>query len=124
LHDPHVFLYYCKPITRNFSQGLKSACKKAGIAWGRDVKGGFIFHDLRHTVITDMLRAGVDRTVRMAITGHAITDMDQRYDVVEDADKAAIRQLEAYRSALTELAIVDQGVDVEGLKVGNLLYLW
>ncbi len=116
LHDPHVFLYYGKPITRNFSQGLKSACKKAGIAWGRDVKGGFVFHDLRHTVITDMRRAGVDRTVRMAITGHAITDMDQRYDVVEDADKlAAIRQLEAYRSALTKLAIVDQSVDVEGV---------
>jgi len=52
----------------------------------------------------------------MAITGHAITDMDQRYDVVEDADKlAAIRQLEAYRSELTKLAIVDQSVDAEGV---------
>ncbi len=101
IHDPHVFLYYGKPITRNFSQGLKSACKKAGIAWGRDVKGGFIFHDLRHSFITDARRAGVDRTVRMAITGHAIRDMDQRYDVVEDEDRlAAVRMLEAYRIGL------------------------
>jgi integrase len=116
LHDPHVFLYYGKRITRNFSQGLKSACKKAGITWGRDVKGGFIFHDLRHTFITDMRRAGVDRTVRMAITGHAITDMDQRYDVVEDADKlAAIKRLENYRLMLTENASGDQVVTKEGI---------
>jgi len=112
LHDPHVFLYYGRPITRNFSQGLKSACKKAGVVWGRDVKGRFIFHDLRHTFITDTRRAGVDRTVRMAITGHAITDMDQRYDVVEDSDKlAAIRRLENYRLTLTENTNVDQTVD-------------
>ncbi len=115
LHDPHVFLYYGKPITRNFSQGLKSACKKAAIKWGRDVKNGFIFHDLRHTFITDMRRAGVDRTVRMAITGHAVRDMDQRYDVVEDADKLqAIGRLESYRLSLTGSADVDQTVDRMG----------
>lgn len=72
IHEQNVFLYYGKPITRNFCQGLKTACNKAGIVWGRDIKGGFIFHDLRHTFITDMRRAGVDRSVRMAITGHAI----------------------------------------------------
>ena len=105
IHDQHVFLYYGKRITRNFSQGLKTACSKAGIEWGRDVKGGFVFHDLRHSFVTDMRRAGVDRTVRMAITGHAIRDMDQRYDVVEDLDKqAAIRQLEIYRAGLANVA--------------------
>ncbi|RJQ70865.1 MAG: site-specific integrase [Desulfobacteraceae bacterium] len=113
LHDSHVFMYYGKPITRNFSQGLKSACKKAGIEWGRDVKGGFIFHDLRHSFITDMRRAGVDRTVRMAITGHAIRDMDQRYDVVEDSDKlVAIRQLEVYRAGSADVAKVLPGAAV------------
>ena len=112
IHDPHIFLYQGKPITRNFSQGLKSACKKADIKWGRDVDGGFIFHDLRHAFITDMRRAGVDRTVRMSITGHAISDMDQRYDVVDDADKLdAIRKLEIYRNAEVFPAIVDQNVD-------------
>ena len=112
IHDPHVFLYYGKPITRNFSQGLKAACKRAGITWGRDLKGGFIFHDLRHAFITDMRRAGVDRTVTMAITGHAITDMNQRYDVVEDSDKLkAVRKLEAYRNGGVIPAIVDHSVD-------------
>ncbi len=79
----HVFTYYGKPITRNFSQGLKSACTKRS---GAGFKGVH-FHDLRHTFITDMRRAGADRTVTMAITGHAITDMNQRYDVIEDSDK-------------------------------------
>jgi integrase len=74
------------------------------------LKGGFIFQDLRHAFITDMRRAGVDRTVTMAITGHAITDMNQRYDVVEDSDKLkTVRKLEAYRNAMVIPAIVDQG---------------
>ena len=67
-----------KPITKRCETGLKTACGKAGITWGRDVEGGFIFHDLRHTFVTDARKAGMDRTVRMNITGHAISDMDQR----------------------------------------------
>jgi integrase len=98
-----VFLYQGKPITLNFSQGLQSACKKAGIQWGRDVKGGFICHDLRHCFITDCRRAGVDRTVTMSITGHAVRDMNERYDVVSDQDKAdAVVKLTAYRANLRQ----------------------
>jgi integrase len=93
-----VFLYNGRRITNRFETGLKSASKKAGIPWGRNVKGGWIFHDLRHTFITDMRRAGVPRTVTKSITGHAITDMSERYDVVSDEDKLeAIRRLENHR---------------------------
>jgi integrase len=107
IHDDHVFLYNGKPIRNRFETALKRACSKAGIVWGREVKDGFIFHDLRHTFVTDMRRAGVPRTVTMAITGHAIKDMNQRYDTVDDQDKlTAIRQLESYR-----FANVDQSVD-------------
>jgi integrase len=89
-----------KPITKRFETAMKTACKDAGIPWGREVKGGFIFHDLRHTFITDMRRAGVPRTVTMSITGHAITDMNERYDTVDEADKLeAIRLLEKLRNA-------------------------
>jgi hypothetical protein len=65
-----------------------------------------------HAFITDIRRAGVDRTVTMAITGHAITDMNQRYDVVEDSDKLkAVRKLEVlYRNAMVIPAIVDHGI--------------
>ncbi|RJR40808.1 MAG: site-specific integrase [Desulfobacteraceae bacterium] len=98
-----------KPILNRFENGMKAACKKAGIQWGRKEKGGFIFHDLRHTFVTDMRRAGVQRTVTMAITGHAIKDMNERYDTVEDWEKLeAIRTLEKFRS-------VDQTVDQKKL---------
>lgn len=105
LHDPHVFLYCGRPIKNRVETALKTACRKAGIVWGREVKGGFIFHDLRHTFITDMGKAGVDRDVRAAIVGHAIKDMQGRYDEVHDQDKlAAIRQLESYRFASVDQA--------------------
>ncbi len=108
----HVFLYNSKPIRNRFETALKRACGKAGIVWGREVKGGFVFHDLRHTFVTNMRKAGVDRDVRAAIVGHAIKDMQGRYDEVDDQDKlAAIRQLESYR-----FTSVDQTVDQAPLK--------
>jgi integrase len=98
LHDPHVILFNGKPIRRHFTAALKTACKDVGIKWGREVKGGFIFHDLRHTFVTDMRKAGIQKSVRAAITGHALTDMDDRYNVVDEKDKLeAIERLEAYR---------------------------
>ncbi len=105
IHGGHVFLYNGRPILKRFETALKTACKEAGILWGREVKGGFVFHDLRHTFITDMRRAGVARTVTKAITGHARKDMNEHYDTVEEWEKTeAIKMLEKYRS-------VDQNVD-------------
>jgi integrase len=43
--------------------------------------------DLRHTFITGMRRAGVPRTVTMSVIGHALKDMHERYDTVEDWKK-------------------------------------
>jgi len=68
--ERHVFLYFGKPID-HFTTALKTACGKAG----------------------------VEKSVRMSITGHAIRDMDDRYNKVDDADKhQAIKKLEAFRS--------------------------
>jgi len=114
LHNEHVFLYNGRPILNRFETALSSACKAAGIAYGKNEKGGFIFHDLRHTFATDMRRAGVPRTVTMSIMGHAIRDMNERYDTVEDWEKLdAIGRLETYRRN------VDQTVDQENLTYGN-----
>lgn len=96
--ENHVFLYYGKTIDR-FTTTLKTACDNAGILWGKKEKGGFVFHDLRHTFVTDMRRAGVARTMTMTTTGHAITDMNARYYTIEDFEKLeAIRKLEKFRS--------------------------
>jgi len=41
------------------------------------------FHDIRRTVKTGMLKAGVDEVYRDAILGHAKKGMDEHYLVVE-----------------------------------------
>ena len=113
LHENHVFLYYARPI-KHFSTALKTSCEKANIVWGREVEGGFIFHDLRHTFVTDMRKAGVQKSVRMSITGHSPKDMDDRYNRVDDNDRLdAINQLESYRSGEMKLQNVDHLVDQE-----------
>jgi integrase len=50
---------------------IKAACKKAGIIYGRDVVGGFVFHDLRRTAVTYLRRAGADIETVCSITGHS-----------------------------------------------------
>jgi integrase len=103
IHGGRVFLYNGKPIEHRFETGLKKAAKEAGVLWGKKEKGGFIFHDFRHTFITDMRKAGIARSVTMSITGHAIRDMNERYDVVDLADKLdAIEKLRAYRSVVRQ----------------------
>ncbi len=109
IHTDHVFLYRGKPV-KDIRVGIQEACKDAGIEYGRGSRDGFVFHDLRHTFVTDMRKAGVERTVTMAITGHAIQDMNQRYDTIDERDKLeAVARLEAYRRK--ESASVDQNVD-------------
>jgi integrase len=81
---------------RDIREALRIGCKAAGIAFGRDIEGGFVFHDLRHCFSTYARRAGVPRRVVMAIMGHSTGgDMHARYDLVEDSDLlAAIDQVE------------------------------
>ena len=98
--DNHVFQYKGKQISFNFVRSLKSACKEAGIKYGRFEKGGFIFHDLRHTFNTNMRKAGVPETVIMEITGHSTREMFDRYDTVDEEDtRKAIDQFTDYISA-------------------------
>lgn len=97
--ENHVFLYHGKRPIKHFTTALRTTCESAGIIWGRKAKDGFIFHDLRHTFVTDMRKAGVDKSVRMSITGHAIQDLDDRYNKVDDEDKhQAIMKLETFRA--------------------------
>jgi len=96
LHLPNVFLYmkfvkkYNKTIQRpvkDIQRAMREACKEAGIVWGKNVKDGFIFHDLRHTFNTNMRKAGVFESVIMSITGHSTRQMFDRYDTIDKVDK-------------------------------------
>lgn len=80
----YVFRYKGSTIS-DIRTGFAEGCKEAGIQYGR--KGGFVFHDLRHTAKTIARKAGVDKNVRMVIFGHSNSnDMDSRYDTVDEED--------------------------------------
>jgi integrase len=80
-------------------KSLRTACEKAGILYGRYVKGGFVFHDLRQTFNTNMRKAGVPKSVIMEITGHSTREMFDRYNTVDMEDtRKAINQLTDFLS--------------------------
>ncbi|MEA1947713.1 MAG: site-specific integrase [Thermodesulfobacteriota bacterium] len=94
--DNHIFQYNEKPIT-DIRSGLRKACKEEGIKYGRFVKDGFIFHDLRHTFNTNMRKAGITESVIMEITGHSSREMFDRYNTIDEEDtRKAINQLEVF----------------------------
>ncbi len=85
---------------KDIRTGLKKACADAEIPYGRFVKGGFTFHDLRHTFNTYMRKAGVAQHVIIEITGHSTDEMFRRYDTIDVDDKRqAAKQLESFLSA-------------------------
>jgi integrase len=84
----HVFTYKERPI-KSIKVALASALKKTGIE-------DFRFHDLRHTFVTNMRRAGNRQTVIMKLTGHKTLSMFARYDTIEPSDaREAMRRLDA-----------------------------
>ncbi len=86
----HVFLYRGKPI-REFTTSWHNIRKNAKV---RD----FRFHDLRHTYITRMRKAGVHDHIIMSITGHKTRDMFKRYDTVDEDDLlTAVHNISALR---------------------------
>lgn len=103
-HD-YVFLYNGKPIRSKcgIRRSLETACKKANIAFGRKADGGITFHDIRRTVKTLMVEAGIDKAYRDTILGHSLRGMDARYIVPSDeALRVAMERYTAFMDARIE----------------------
>lgn len=79
IHHGKVFTYHGMPITDNFRKSLITASMKAGLKYGLKAEGGFRFHDIRASVKTGFLKAGVDKTIRDVILGHSLQGMDRYY---------------------------------------------
>lgn len=78
--------YHATSITPAFER----ACRKAGVTHAA-------FHDLRHTFVTNVRRAGIDYLRIMAITGHKTMAVFKRYNTIARHDlQEAIRQLDTY----------------------------
>jgi integrase len=82
-HD-FVIAYNGQPIRSpgGLRRSFVTACNEVGIKQGRD--GGIIFHDIRRTVKTNMLKAGVDKVRRDVLLGHSVKGMDAHYIVTDD----------------------------------------
>jgi integrase len=115
LHHDFVFTYHTKPILSpgGIQKSFETACKKAGIPHGQGDPGGIIFHDIRRTVKTNMLSAGVDKVHRDLILGHSLQGMDVHYlaPSEEDLHRAMAKYTEwlDVQLSLNLDQIVDQG---------------
>ncbi|MEN6438933.1 MAG: site-specific integrase, partial [Syntrophobacter sp.] len=95
LHHDFVFTYLGEPISYRcgLRRSFTTACNKAGIVKGRSDPDGFVFHDIRHTVKTNMLSAGVKKEYRDLILGHSFEGMDAFYINPSDGDLKAAMEL-------------------------------
>ncbi|HTR47868.1 MAG TPA: site-specific integrase [Verrucomicrobiae bacterium] len=74
---PWLFHRVGKPI-RDFRWVWASACRKAGVP-------GRIPHDFRRTAVRNLERAGVPRSVAMAMVGHRTEAIYRRYAIADEA---------------------------------------
>jgi integrase len=97
----HVFHRNGKPI-KSIRGAFEGACREAGLT-------DFHFHDLRHTAVTNMRRAGVDSLTAMKITGHKTMAVFQQYNSFDEDDlrQAAARQHQ-FITNLTQQALTDE----------------
>lgn len=58
---------------------MGEAKEALGLPYGKDVIGGFVTHDARHTAVTRMLQAGCDLATIGSITGHKDKTLVLRY---------------------------------------------
>ena len=91
LHEQHVFLHGGQ-LVLSLKGAFKAACK------GAEIKN-FRFHDLRHTAITNMRRAGIDPLTIMQISGHKTMVCFTRYNSFREADlRAAALKSNTYQT--------------------------
>ena len=111
-HD-YVFTYGGQPIKR-VVKSFKSCCERANVPYGLKNANGVIFHDIRRTVKTNMVKAGIDKIYRDVILGHSLEGMDARYIHPDDEDlKAAMTQYTTWLDyqVLDKSKISDQSSD-------------
>lgn len=93
----------------DFRKAWKTACDAAKVP-------DLLFHDLRRSAVRNMERAGVPRSLAMAITGHKTDSVYSRYAIVSEQDVKVAgeklgRLMEAGRVETTAKSTAIQDVD-------------
>jgi integrase len=83
-------------------RAIRKAAALAKLDYGRDIEGGFVLHDNRHTAVTRMLHAGNDLATVGDIVGHSKETMTLTY---------GHSTLESRRRAVASLAKKPKRVD-------------
>ncbi len=112
IHHDFVLTYQNEPIVTpgGLKNSFKTACGRAGIPYGQHDPNGVTFHDIRRTVKTNMVNAGVDQVHRDIILGHSLTGMDVHY--ISPSEKDLHRAMSIYTAWLDgQMESVDQNVD-------------
>ena len=86
---------------RDFRKAWLTACKKVGPM-------GMLRHDFRRSVVRNLVRSGVGKTVAMKISGHRTRSVIDRYNITSDADlREAARKLHGHNPRTIRSPLVD-----------------
>ena len=105
---PLIFHRVCKgkpgqPIT-DFWDVWTNALQAARVPEGR------LFHDLRRSAVRTLIRAGVDETTAMKVSGHKTRSMLTRYNIVTERETAdALLRADAFLSTQPRERNVEEG---------------
>jgi integrase len=114
LHCRYIFHGpYCAPGRKaskqygcvgDFKKSWSTANKAAGFPIGRK-HGGYVFHNTRHTAVTNLVNAGVPSHEARAVSGHRTQSVFDRYSIpLKEQTRRALRQQTAYLEAQREAA--------------------
>jgi integrase len=117
LHHGYVFTYRGNAFAEGgIKRSFKTACINAGVPYGRKTENGLTFHDIRRTVKTYMLKAGVNKIYRDLILGHSLRGMDAFYLKPDDDDLK--QALDVYTQWFDEqLESEEKGLMKKGVKL-------
>jgi hypothetical protein len=91
-----------------FTALLKGYFINWGYRYGRRTPNGIIFHDLRRSAKTNMVKAGVNKVYRDLILGHSLQGMDAHY-IVEAGLEGELRQAMDQYSAWLHAQLAGNG---------------
>jgi integrase len=116
----HDFVFTIKGAPIRYLQIVqkmfRTACKHSKITYGRKIPNGITFHDIRRTVKTNMLSAGIDKVHRDLILGHSLKGMDIHYLV--PSEDSLMQAIDKYTWWIdNQIANVDLTVDYSNISV-------